>query len=114
MKTNVKSLKKEVRHKRIRAKVKGTEERPRLSVFKSNKFIYAQIINDDKRITLASASSSKMKSKGIDAAKEVGAEIAKKAKAANISKVVFDRGGFIYTGQIKTLAEAAREAGLTF
>lgn len=114
MKTNVKTLKKEVRHKRIRAKVKGTDERPRLSVFKSNKFIYAQIINDDKGVTLAAASSAKSKVKGVNAAKEVGAEIAKIAKSAKIEKVVFDRGGFIYTGQIKALADAAREAGLTF
>lgn len=114
MKTNIKKIKKEVRHKRIRAKVKGTEERPRLSVFKSNKFIYAQLINDDKGTTLVASSSAKSKAKGMEAAKEVGSDIAKKAKAAKITKVVFDRGGFIYTGQIKALADAAREAGLTF
>jgi large subunit ribosomal protein L18 len=114
MKTNAKKLKKEVRHKRIRARVSGSEERPRLSVFKSNKFIYAQLINDVTGTTLAAASSIKSKAKGMEAAKEVGIEIAKKAKAAKVEKVVFDRGGFIYTGQIKAVAEAAREGGLIF
>ncbi len=109
-----KTIKRIVRHTRIRAKVAGTSERPRLSVFKSNKFIYAQIINDETGATLAASSSIKMKGKGLDVAKKVGTELASKAKAAKIDKVVFDRGGFIYTGQIKALAEAAREDGLIF
>lgn len=94
------------RHARIRAKISGTEERPRLSVFKSNTALEAQLIDDSKGITLAST-------RGKDAQK-VGAEIAKAALAKKIEKVVFDRGGYIYTGKVKTLAEAAREAGLKF
>jgi large subunit ribosomal protein L18 len=99
---------------RIRAKVNGTEERPRLTVFKSNKFTYAQIINDLTGKTLVEANSSNIKSKKMDAAIQVGSDIAKKAKAANISKVVFDRNGYKYTGRILALAEAARTAGLEF
>lgn len=94
------------RHARIRAKISGTEERPRLSIFKSNTALEAQIIDDTKGVTLASA-------RGKDATK-VGTEIAKAAIAKKVEKVVFDRGGYIYTGKVKTLAEAAREAGLKF
>jgi large subunit ribosomal protein L18 len=93
-------------HKKIRAKISGTPERPRLSVFKSNTAIYAQIIDDERGVTLASA-------KGSDAAK-VGAEVAKAAKGKEVETVVFDRGGYIYTGKVRALAEAAREAGLKF
>ena len=99
---------------RIRAKVQGSEERPRLTVFKSNKFTYAQIIDDNAGKTLAQANSSEMKDKKMDAATEVGKEIAKAAKAAGITKVVFDRNGYKYTGRILALASAARVAGLEF
>jgi len=104
-------------HKRIRARVKGTEERPRLSVFRSNQHIYAQIIDDEKRITLCSASDIAKKSKSntkTDAAKSVGLEIAKKAKEKKVEFAVFDRGGFRYHGRIKAVAEGAREGGLKF
>lgn len=101
-----KQLKIARRHSRIRSKLSGTSERPRLSVFRSNKFIYAQIIDDVKGHTLTQASS--------DDAKKVGVEIAKKAKALKIDKVVFDRGGYLYTGKIKSVADSAREGGLQF
>ena len=94
------------KHRKIRAKISGTALRPRLCVFKSNTAIYAQLIDDDKAVTLASAT-------GVDALK-VGAEIAKKATAKKIEKVVFDRGGYIYTGKVRILAESARKAGLKF
>ena len=94
------------RRKKIRAKISGTSMRPRLSIFKSNTAIYAQLIDDDKAITLASA-------RGKDALK-VGAEIAKKAIAKKINKIVFDRGGYIYTGKVLVLALGARKAGLEF
>lgn len=106
MKANLKQTKRERNHRKIRAKISGTAERPRLSIFKSNTKIYAQIINDESGVTLASA-------QGADASK-VGAEVAKAASAKKIEAVVFDRGGYIYTGKVKTLAEAAREAGLKF
>ncbi|MDO8589811.1 MAG: 50S ribosomal protein L18 [bacterium] len=93
-------------HKKIRAKVSGTSACPRLAVYKSNTAIYAQLIDDDKAVTLASA-------KGTDASK-VGAEIAKKAIAKKIEKVAFDRGGYIYTGKVRALAESARKLGLKF
>ncbi len=99
---------------RIRSKVIGTEERRRLTVFKSNKFTYAQIIDDAQGKTLVEANSSNMKDKKMDAATKVGKEVADKAKAAKITKVVFDRNGYKYTGRILALAEAAREAGLEF
>ncbi len=99
---------------RIRSKVKGDSERPRLTVFKSNKFTYAQIIDDNSGKTLVEANSAKLKAKKMDAAATVGQEIAKAAKAAKITKVVFDRNGYKYTGRILRLAEAAREAGLEF
>ncbi len=103
------------RHNRIRAKVKGTLERPRLSVYKSNRHLYAQLIDDDKAVTVASISTEKIAGKGmIEKAASAGKEIAKRAAAKNIKKVVFDRGGFIYTGQVKALADGAREGGLEF
>lgn len=113
--TQKKAAQKLRRHARIRAKVSGTSKTPRLSVFKSNKYISAQLIDDEKGVTLASSSSkgSKGKTKG-DKAREVGADIAKAAKTKKILKVVFDRGGFTYTGNIKTLAESARKGGLKF
>ena len=103
------------RKARIRARISGTAERPRLTIFKSHKYIYAQLIDDTKGRTLLSADTKKAKGKTpVDRAKEVGVEVAKKAKAANITKVVFDRNGYLYTGKIKTVADAAREGGLEF
>ncbi|WP_031497888.1 50S ribosomal protein L18 [Bryobacter aggregatus] len=106
-------------HTRIRKRVKGTAERPRLAVFRSLNHIYAQVIDDRTGHTLASASSaeksSTVKSGGnIDAAKAVGALVAERAKAAGVASVVFDRGGFLYHGRVKALADAAREGGLQF
>ena len=103
------------RKARIRAKISGTAERPRLAVFKSHKYIYAQIIDDTKGHTLVSFDSKKTVSKKpTERAKEVGVGIAKAALAAKISKVVFDRGGYLYAGKIKVVADAAREGGLKF
>ena len=105
------------RHARVRAKVSGTTACPRLCVYRSNKNIEAQIIDDMKKVTLVSASSMSLKlenGSNVEAAKKVGEEIAKKAKAKKITKVVFDRSGYIYHGRVKALAEAAREAGLEF
>jgi len=103
------------RKARIRAKISGTAERPRLAIFKSHKYIYAQIIDDTKGHTLVAADSRGAKGgTPVERAKDLGAEIAKKAKAAKISKVVFDRGGYLYTGKIKMVADAAREGGLEF
>ncbi|MBL7963944.1 MAG: 50S ribosomal protein L18 [Flavobacteriales bacterium] len=103
---------------RVRRTVNGTTDRPRLSVYRSNKDIYVQIINDEEGRTLASASSLKDPkahgAAGMDQAREVGRAIAEKAKAAGIEKVVFDRNGYLYHGRVKALAEAAREAGLNF
>ena len=105
------------RHARIRNKLVGTSTCPRLSVFRSNANIEVQIIDDSKGNTLVSCSSVQMKLENggnIEAAKKVGAEIASRAKAKNIENVVFDRGGYIYHGRVKALAEAAREGGLKF
>ncbi len=107
------------RHKRIRKDLAGTTERPRLCVFRSNANISAQIIDDDKGITLVSASTLEkelnIKNGGnVEAAKVIGAEIAKRAKKAKIDKVVFDRGGYLYHGRVEALAEAARQNGLEF
>lgn len=103
------------RKARIRAKIFGSAERPRLAIFKSHKYIYAQIIDDNKGHTLVSFDSRLAKGKTpVERAKEVGVEIAKKAKTAKISKVVFDRGGYIYGGKIKMVADSAREGGLVF
>jgi large subunit ribosomal protein L18 len=104
------------RHRRVRKKVRGTAERPRLAVYRSNNHIYAQVIDDVAGRTLASASTAGMDGStgNIDAAKKVGAAVADKAKAAGVTKVVFDRGGFLYHGRVAALADAAREAGLEF
>jgi len=106
----------QTRQYRIRAKISGTELRPRLNVTKSNMHIYAQIIDDSKGITLASAStqSLKLKSNSIENSKKVGAAVAKMAMDKGIKEVVFDRGGYIYHGKVKAVAESAREAGLKF
>ncbi|MCH3905877.1 MAG: 50S ribosomal protein L18 [Lactobacillus sp.] len=103
------------RHKRIRGKISGTAERPRLSVFRSNKNIYAQLIDDVEGVTLASASSLAVDGKTkTEQAAAVGKAIAEAGKKNNIKSVVFDRGGYIYHGRIQALAEAARENGLEF
>jgi len=106
------------RHARVRTKVSGTTECPRLAVTKSNKNIIAQVIDDTKGETLVYVSTLdkdiKTKAANIEAAKEVGKSVAEKALKKNIKQVVFDRGGFIYHGVVKALAEAAREAGLDF
>ena len=104
------------RHKRVRVHVSGTAERPRLSVFRSLNHLYAQLIDDSSSHTLASVSTVNLKAKknGMQEAAQVGKAIADKAKAAGVNTVVFDRGGFLYHGRIKALADAAREAGLEF
>ncbi|MEN3184307.1 MAG: 50S ribosomal protein L18 [Atribacterota bacterium] len=107
------------RHRRVRKKVRGTLERPRLSVFRSLKHIYAQIINDDEGRTLVAASSLSPEIRGMkgtktEIARAVGRLIAQKALEKGITKVVFDRGGYKYHGRVKALAEGAREAGLLF
>ncbi len=108
-------------HVRIRKKLQGTTERPRLAVFRSTAHIYAQVIDDTRGVTLVAASStekasgSKKPSGGnVAAAKEIGKRVAERAKENGINKVVFDRGGYLYHGRIKALADAAREAGLEF
>ena len=109
-------MKAEFRANRTRAKIHGTAERPRLSVNISNMHVTAQIINDDKGVTLAYATTVGTKQKGSksELAAFIGAEIAKKAKKAKISKVVFDRGSRLYAGRMKALADAARKEGLEF
>lgn len=109
------------RHLRVRKRVFGTPERPRLNVFRSNKHIYAQLIDDLNQVTLAAASTldAELKSKianggNIDAAVEVGKLIAQRAKEKGYNTVVFDRGGYLYHGRVKALADAAREGGLEF
>ncbi|MBE3585286.1 MULTISPECIES: 50S ribosomal protein L18 [Desulfofundulus] len=109
------------RHLRVRKKISGTAERPRLNVFRSLKHIYAQIIDDDRGVTLVSASTLSPELRGQlksgsnkEAAAAVGRLVAQKALERGIKKVVFDRGGYIYHGRVKALAEAAREAGLEF
>src|SRR5438105_7513170 len=104
-------------HKRIRRKVRGTTERPRLAVYRSVNHIYAQLIDDDKAKTLAAASTTEKSLRGssggnIEAAKRVGQAIAERAQAAGISSVVFDRGGYLYHGRVRALTDAARAAGL--
>ena len=105
------------RHARVRAKISGTSEAPRLCVYRSNKNIEAQIIDDVKGTTLVASSSMALRlqnGSNIDAAKLVGKDIAEKALAKGLKKIVFDRSGYIYHGRVKALAEAAREAGLKF
>ena len=109
----------QMRHLRIRKNISGTSATPRLVVFRSNANIYAQVIDDVKGVTLASASSIDKEMKlangsNVEAAAQVGALVAKRALAAGIECVVFDRGGYLYHGRVKALAEAAREAGLKF
>ena len=111
-----KNLKRTIRHKRVRSRVSGDASAPRLAIFKANRHIYAQVIDDNEGKTLAAASSLEVKTKAkkSELAKEVGKLVAGKAMAKNIKKVRFDRGGFAYHGRIKALAEGAREGGLEF
>lgn len=113
---NIKRDKRIRRHVKIRTRVSGTKDVPRLSVFKSNKYMYAQLINDDSSVTIVAATS--MDSKGkvakVAQASAVGKAIAKLAVEKGVTKVVFDRGGFAYTGRVKALADGAREGGLKF
>lgn len=109
------------RHLRVRNKISGTQERPRLNVFRSSKHVYAQIIDDTNGVTLVAASSNDKALKGeisnggnVEAARKVGEAVAKLAKEKGIDSVVFDRGGYVYHGRVRALAEAAREAGLEF
>jgi len=104
------------RHERLRIRVSGSPERPRLSVFRSAKFIYAQVIDDTTGRTLAAASSQEGDLSGdtkVDAARAVGRAVAERAKAAGVTQVVLDRGGYQYHGRVRSLAEGAREGGLT-
>lgn len=115
MKTLTKSQQRDRRHRRVRAKVTGTADRPRLSIYKSNTAVYAQIIDDVEGKTLAAVSSSDIKGKTPREKAEAAAEaLAKAAAAKGVKKVVFDRGGFQYLGTIKAFADAARKAGLDF
>lgn len=113
--SNIKRLR---RHRRVRGKIQGTAERPRLNVFRSSQNIYAQIIDDVNKVTLASASTADKEFKEYggnkEAAKQIGLAVAKAAKAKGIESVVFDRGGFVYHGRVKELAEGARAGGLQF
>jgi large subunit ribosomal protein L18 len=106
------------RHKRVRSKISGTPERPRLNVFRSEKHIYAQVIDDINGVTLCSASSVEKGFSGSgsnkEAAKKVGKAVAERAVAKGVESIVFDRGGYIYHGRVRELAEAAREGGLKF
>lgn len=113
--TSQKTAKRDRRHTRIRARITGTESRPRLAVFRSNRFIYAQLINDEVGKTIVAADSRSAKGKTArERAAEVGRIIGEGAKGKGIEKIVFDRGGFQYQGAIAALADGAREAGLIF
>ncbi len=111
-----KQQKRKTRHKRVRSEISGTPKCPRLNVFRSSKHIYAQLIDDESGKTLAAASDIKMKQTGtsIEIAGQVGADIAKSAKDLKLKQVVFDRGGYLYHGRVKALAEWARKGWLTF
>lgn len=115
MKTNKKETRKK-RHIRVRAKIHGTKQCPRFSVFRSNQHLYLQLIDDDNNKVIAAVSDLKLKEKktGVELAALLGKALAKAAKDQGISKVVFDRGGYKYHGLVKALAQAAREEGLTF
>ena len=115
-KTSLKARNRARIRRRIRAKVAGTAERPRLAVFRSNKYIYAQLIDDSAGHTLAAASSreSEIDATGVEAGKLVGQRLAERAKAAGAETAVFDRGGYRYHGRVKALADGAREGGLRF
>ncbi len=105
------------RHRRIRAKISGTASRPRVSVYRSNRYIYASLIDDQKGVTLCSSASNRLgleNAGNCEAAAAVGQDLASKAKALDIETVVFDRSGYVYHGQVKALAESLRENGLVF
>jgi large subunit ribosomal protein L18 len=105
------------RRKRIRGKISGTGERPRVSVFRSNKAIYVQLIDDSASVTLAAARSAEVEAAGLDksgVARKVGLLLAERARAKSVEQVVFDRSGYLYHGRVKALAEGAREGGLVF
>lgn len=113
--SKLKAEKRSRRKGRIRSKVSGTFERPRLSVFKSNKFLYAQFIDDDSGKTLVSGSTKEIESGSeLEKAKKLGKTLAEEALSKKISKIVFDRGGYLYTGKVKAFADSAREGGLSF
>lgn len=113
--TSQKTVKRIRRHARIRAKVQGTATCPRLAVYRSNRFLYAQLIDDEARVTLVGTDTRKAKAKtALLRAKEIGQMIAAEAKKKGITKVVYDRGGFQYQGAVVSLAEGAREGGLEF
>lgn len=116
MKTSIKTEKRARLHKKIRSRIAGTESRPRLAVFRSNKYMYAQLIDDVRAVTIASASDISLTDKmtKLARAKMVGTKLAEEAKKKNITTVVFDRGGFSYRGRVAALAEGAREGGLNF
>jgi len=115
METQFKTIRRMRRKNRVRAKVSGTSARPRLAVFRSNTQITAQVIDDESNTTLAAVSTKTQKGASLrEKAAAAGAAIAQNAKAKKINTVVFDRGGYLYTGNIKVFADAAREAGLTF
>jgi large subunit ribosomal protein L18 len=116
MKTNLKTEKRARLHKKIRTRISGTAERPRLAVFRSNRYMYAQLIDDTKGLTVVSASDLALSDtmNKVDRARTVGKTLADLAKKASITKVVFDRGGFSYRGRVQALADAAREGGLQF
>jgi len=108
-----KRISRELRHARVRKKLRGSESRPRLSVFRSNRYIYVQVISDDTGRTLAAAST--LGGKGnVSAAQQLGKDIAERCKQLSIAEVVFDRGGYKYHGRVRAIADAAREAGLKF
>ncbi len=116
MKTNIKTEKRLRLHKKIRSRVSGTAACPRLAVFRSNRYMYAQLIDDVLAITLASASDISLTDKvsKVERAKSVGKKLADEAKKKNITTVVFDRGGFSYRGRVQALADGARDGGLIF
>lgn len=115
MDTQIKKIQRDRRRKRIRAKIFGVSDKPRLSVFRSNKYINAQLIDDRNGVTLASATSKNMKGKSVlEKAKMVGQSLAEQAKTQNIKVAVFDRGGYLYTGSVSALADGARAGGLKF
>lgn len=113
---NIKKQKRVRRHTKIRSRIFGTKELPRLAIFRSNRYVYAQLIDDEAAKTIVSASSLETsgKTKKVDVAFAVGKDIAQKAVALKVSSVVFDRGGFGYKGRVKALADGAREGGLKF
>lgn len=115
MDTRAKKIQRERRRKRIRAKIFGVSKKPRFSIFRSNRYITAQLIDDAKGVTLASATSKNVKGKNaLEKAKAVGESIAKQAKTKKIFTVAFDRGGYLYTGSVSAVADGARKAGLRF